>query len=404
MCSIIKTRLYKYYTELVLITDITLKFIKDNDLIVQGGMAINFALQERDHDGIYRQDEIVDVDMLSMNFYDDSNRLALELSKHVTGIDCIGGMHPRTRRIRHNFHPIVDITYVAREPPSIRSTRHGIRFMTPMQLRVSIYIVLSEPCTHALHEEIVTRFDKDSKRLALLDKYWPITLQPLSDSSLVTISVDTKRFPPASEVAYTGIYAYALYYNRASNRSDAVPVSISNDNSITIPANYSKYFIVSFYDYIKKYKTKPDAIKVNQHYDALPKSVRYDNNSFEVFDISLVHRTYHEIDNYRIVSIYNVMLYFATMYDITNDDIFLYMLRSTQLLRENNIANDPIFDTAYKSYGDIIENYGSQRDNYNFAIKKKEFKSLPNYFPDDNPTPALGNIADIKRLRNITRY
>src|SRR5579883_1517625 len=80
------------------------KFIIDKKRIVYGGLAIDLSLKSVGHPGIYANDSIPDFDIMSPDFYNDSNELAKVLHQAgLKNISSINASHFSSRRVRTNF-------------------------------------------------------------------------------------------------------------------------------------------------------------------------------------------------------------------------------------------------------------------------------------------------------------
>ena len=101
------------YNDIERALDIVHKFILKKQRILYGGMAIDLALKAKKHKGIYREDAVPDYDFMSPDFFKDSLELADILYKAgFQNVGAINAIHVSTRRVRIDFIPIADITYV----------------------------------------------------------------------------------------------------------------------------------------------------------------------------------------------------------------------------------------------------------------------------------------------------
>jgi hypothetical protein len=150
------------------------KFIIDKKLVCYGGTAINNILPK--YAQFYKRDiEIPDYDFFSANALDDAKELAdIYYKEGYTDVEAKSGVHYGTFKVFVNYIPIADITYL--HPDIYKSiTKHaiqiaGIKYAPPDYLRMAMYLELSRPAGD------VSRWEKVSKRLAILNKFHPMKL------------------------------------------------------------------------------------------------------------------------------------------------------------------------------------------------------------------------------------
>ena len=148
-------------------------FIKHKNLICYGGTAINNILPSEDQ--FYNKEvEIPDYDFFTTNALDDAKELAdIYYKKGFTDVEAKSGQHHGTYKVFVNYIPVADITllpkgiYNAIKKDAIRVG--GILYTPPNYLRMSMYLELSRPAGDT------SRWEKVMKRLALLNKNYPIT-------------------------------------------------------------------------------------------------------------------------------------------------------------------------------------------------------------------------------------
>lgn len=147
------------------------KFIKDNNLICYGGIAINNILPKRDQ--FYKPSEFPDYDFFSNDALNHAKKLADIYSKLGFGnVEAKSGMHYGTYKVYVNFLNIADITqlddiYYENLKKSAKVVK-GIMYCPPDFLRMSLYLELSRP------KGDVSRWEKIFPRLRLLNKKFPI--------------------------------------------------------------------------------------------------------------------------------------------------------------------------------------------------------------------------------------
>ena len=148
-------------------------FIKQKNLICYGGTAINNILPSEDQ--FYNKElEVPDYDFFTVNALEDAKELAdIYYKKGFTDVEAKAGQHHGTYKVFVNYIPVADITllpkqiYNALKKDAIRVG--GILYTPPNYLRMSMYLELSRPAGDT------SRWEKVMKRLALLNKNYPIT-------------------------------------------------------------------------------------------------------------------------------------------------------------------------------------------------------------------------------------
>ena len=148
------------------------RFIKKHELVCYGGTAINNILPEEAQ--FYdKKTEIPDYDFYSPKALEHAKDLADEFYEHgFSEVEAKSGMHHGTYKVFVNFVGIADITQL--DPTLFKNIRadaikvDGILYAPPNLLRMGMYLELSRP------EGDVSRWEKVSKRLALLNKHHPL--------------------------------------------------------------------------------------------------------------------------------------------------------------------------------------------------------------------------------------
>jgi hypothetical protein len=148
-------------------------FITQKNLICYGGTAINNILPTEDQ--FYNKElEVPDYDFFTINALDDAKELAdIYYKKGFTDVEAKAGQHHGTYKVFVNYIPVADITLLPK--PIYNSLKKdairvgGILYTPPNYLRMSMYLELSRPAGDT------SRWEKVMKRLALLNKHYPIT-------------------------------------------------------------------------------------------------------------------------------------------------------------------------------------------------------------------------------------
>ena len=155
------------------IIDIVEEFIKRKKLVCYGGTAINNILPEEDK--FYNKEaEVPDYDFFSQNALSDAKELAdIYYKKGFIDVEAKSGQHHGTYKVFVNYMAVADITHLPKDIFNVLKkdtiSVGGILYAPPNFLRMSMYLELSRPAGD------ISRWEKVLKRLALLNKNYPIT-------------------------------------------------------------------------------------------------------------------------------------------------------------------------------------------------------------------------------------
>ena len=148
------------------------EFLQETKRICYGGTAINNLLPI--YEQFYNKEvELPDYDFYSPDPLNDAKNLAdIYYKKGYTEVEAKSGMHPGTFKVFVNYIPVADITFL---PKQLYQTLmndslsvNGIMYCSINYLRMSMYLELSRP------QGDVSRWEKVLKRLALLNKHYPL--------------------------------------------------------------------------------------------------------------------------------------------------------------------------------------------------------------------------------------
>ena len=200
------------YRNLLRAIEIVKEFIIDNNLIIYGGSAIDYALRLKGAK-IYPDDLIPDLDFYSPNNVPDSYKLAdILYNAGFKEARSINALHMETMRVdAETNHFVADITYrpaeIFADLPFLEYNK--MRIIHPDFQRLDLHSSLSFPYDNSPREVIFDRWRKDITRFNKLNEYYPIApranLIPLRD---VTIPDNTRKY------VFTGFAAYAILYTK----------------------------------------------------------------------------------------------------------------------------------------------------------------------------------------------
>lgn len=205
------------------------QFIAQNDAVIYGGTAIDYALRLVG-DKIYPDDMLAvpDLDF----FLEDSVNKAYELAQtfYDAGFEsarAIKAQHIETMRVDvGDNHFIADISRAPAEVLRIIPTVSygGMRCVHPDWQRVDLHSSLAFPYDNPPTEVIFARWKKDIERFNLLDKHYPIeSLGGDTDGSLPRVELSAAVVARARALpgAVTGWLAFSLYESLLTGRRSA---------------------------------------------------------------------------------------------------------------------------------------------------------------------------------------
>jgi hypothetical protein len=184
--------------------------------VCYGGTAINNILPEMAQ--FYdKKTEIPDYDFYSPNALEHAKDLADEFYENgFSEVEAKSGMHHGTYKVFVNFVGIADITQL--DPTLFKNIRaeaikvDGILYAPPNLLRMGMYLELSRP------EGDVSRWEKVSKRLALLNKHHPLKAEGCTPDKLMIPFQTPKKH-----------YNNANAFNKSPTADDIDTVSNSHE-------------------------------------------------------------------------------------------------------------------------------------------------------------------------------
>ena len=170
------------------IIDIVEKFIIRKKLLCYGGTAINNVLP---HDAQFYDYsmEIPDYDFYSNNSLNDAIELAdIYFKNGFKDVEAKSGKHKGTFKVFVNFIPIADITYMNKVLFNnlLRDSivKNGIHYVPVNFLRMGVYLELSRP------KGDISRWEKVTKRLNLLNEYYPFNEMDCKQVDFTTNVID----------------------------------------------------------------------------------------------------------------------------------------------------------------------------------------------------------------------
>ena len=350
-----------YYSYIETALDIVKKFILKKNLILYGGMALDFSFQLK---GSFLYDPslnmIPDYDSYSPTPIDDAYELADILHKAgLPEVNAINALHITTMRVRIGSRAVADISYVPlniyKHLPTLSvSGKDKFRFINPIFQRIDLHESLTEPFRDPPNEVILNRFAKDIKRFKLVEEKYPVQI---STPSIELKEISFKHFD--TDVLFVGYVSYALHYMQLtqlikkykirdiSNRMEdifEIPIQIDK-KGITISVPYISSIIDSISLYtddfemiVKEIGSKKKPKYHNTFLDrSRPRMVSVsDKINWEIFDNRRSIKTYVPLNingvDVKVASVQLTLMYFLQRYFEYSNDIYLYFYKSTLMI------------------------------------------------------------------------
>lgn len=258
--------------------NITLDYIRENKLMLTGGMSIDLALREKNK-SIYEDEQLADYDILSDKNLYHSYELAKRLcNAGLPDINVINAVHITTVRVRIKRSVLLDATFVPESIfPKIPSllTSDGLYIVHPhyqlIDQRSSLSMLLADK---GMDLNIFLRLQKDIERNELLRESYPIekndykiTYTSLSipleyivvdDAYINQLNPDVFVYTGTSCI--TGYLAYHLYMNMDDPKK--YPIIIKDGNLIIdIPSTMKISLLAYDVDKLKKLLHNPSTYR-----------------------------------------------------------------------------------------------------------------------------------------------
>jgi hypothetical protein len=205
-------------------------YIRRQQLILVGGMAIDMALRSLNRDlRLYADNKLPDYDFYSPDFHGDAYRIGASLGETREGVSVINAFHASTMKVRLNFQEVADISYI---PPDVYGriptlTHQGFRIVHPWFQMVDQHRALSFPFEKPPLETVLGRWKKDITRYDLLNENFPVKPDKIPADSH-TFTVDLKKNPVCVAGETALLYWLQEGYKAGFKPSEAPPAWLSS--------------------------------------------------------------------------------------------------------------------------------------------------------------------------------
>lgn len=356
------------------------EFIIKKELILYGGLAIDYALRLKG-DKLYNDYEHPDFDVFSPNHVEDCQEIVDKLySMGFRNVIAIRAMHPQTMRVRCDFLYILDISYIPnsvfKKIPILKY--NGIAFVDPIYQMMDMHLSLCFPFS-GFPENVTFRWSKDIKRFNLINKYYPPNIYLNNGRKLIgnktsrprSLNADNRHIKPKfikleanleilppfvvenrheSLLAITGFGAYAIIRNSLDTIAELLNINLKTTIpklDIQFSKDFKKLFLevpdvegrnnINFITY--KYISVIDMIKNEEHIERYKpyldinfEYIHFKNITISSTENSLISALFinhclntkdGEKRGIYVASIQHVLLYFLFQFHITDYKIYI---------------------------------------------------------------------------------
>jgi len=307
-------------------------FIKSNERILVGGMAIDMALRSVG-DKLYGDNKFPDYDFISVEFFKDAYDLGNMIAEKYSNISIINAFHASTMRVRVEFQEAADITYV---PKNIHDKipflkYNNFKIVHPHYQFIDQHRALSTPFENPPNETFTSRWKKDIQRYSLLYKHFPI--KSVKPKQKIDLIIHELNYNKLSEVCICGYAAVAFWIQSATldgykppsdkNLSDCFNLGWKkSDGKITCMVPKLSMLSDDFEEVIKELPGK-SVDYYNAVLDKINRKIIVSDNKkrYEIIDNKGSMRSAHKIDDKLFVSnIQGIMCYLLTNNLLLDDE------------------------------------------------------------------------------------
>ncbi len=216
-----------HHVELAQIYAMVADFIRRNDRILVGGMAIDYALRAV-KSKLYSLDNI-DYDFITPEFHLDAYNLGNAIAEKFTDISVICAKHMGTMRVRYKFMAVADITYVPKVLfDKIKTINYeGFKIIHPWFQQIDQFRAMRNMLEEPPMEPLLSdRIQKDVKRFKLVHSKYPF--DKISKPKLTE-----KKIPIYKDKVLTGFAAGMYWLNKVDSKTGST-LDSSDTNHILL--------------------------------------------------------------------------------------------------------------------------------------------------------------------------
>lgn len=344
-------------------TKLVRQFIIDKQLIITGGLVIDYALRLKG-EKIYEDYEVPDYDIFSPNNAKDASELFMILYENgFSNISLLPGLHPSTVKVYIYKDCIADLTFINKESfdkMADTALRYDdLLFRSPYFQYPDMHRALTYPYENEPRETINNRWVKDFERFSKLYKYYPICDSVLSESKLANDK-------SLNKLVVAGLEAVD-YYLGTNYKRNAAYLMNEKDRSV---------FMLEYAGKIKS------ITKYKGFLELLPSREIVEMKSGETVEIiNCQHKT--SIKN-GYVSVNFCVIYCYSMFMVTDDEVY-------------NKAYCELLNLLAKAYEEGNTDYYPSIVTYGDEVKGIEGEKVPQVHLKDSDDEETRN-AEIAKL------
>jgi hypothetical protein len=242
----IPIRNHAQFSQFVIAQEIVRSYIQNNDCIIYGGMAVDFALRASGGGNhIYDDDELPDYDFFAPDNVKAAHDLVSILSRKIGndgGFNIYAGRAIYVRTMKVAVGPnnwVADITYI---PPALfkqipTMTYDGMRYVHPHFQFNDLHSSLAFPYDAAPREVVFARWAKDIARFNKLYAAYPIT-EKTTSPELIATNIPREI---VNHIVLQGYAAYSAYYTQIKPYLNNDSIVVARDMSVTAQGSISVY-------------------------------------------------------------------------------------------------------------------------------------------------------------------
>lgn len=396
------------------ILEIVAQFIKDRELILYGGEAID-RLMRLQGSQLYKDHQIPDYDFFSKDSVSDAYDLTEILrNKGYHPTDAIVARHMQTMRVRYNFNYVADISYIPEnvyeKMKSMAKNYNGMLIISPYVQFIDQHLSLSKPFSFFPNENMYGRWKKDLNRYNMLYNKYPIEIKDKNKNSIPNFKKDkihlSINFVDNNNLVIHGFISYAKLYQifiKIANKTKVpykknlvIPLDFSvKDNNMY--ADCPKSFLPCVLsnrplDVINKFSD--DSLMIYRSYLEF-RPVLYKFGGIDMFDVSLdpISINSLSVDGklLKFSCVQYLLLYFLYYYLFENQEICKYfylslieMINTMEKILDRDLFVISPFCLSTNNYGD---NFHDERYYVQQNIDITGESPLPEVYFENNPRP-----------------
>jgi hypothetical protein len=332
------------------------RFIIQNELIVYGGLAIDYALRLK-NDSIYHKNDIPDYDCISDKNVDLAYDLGERLHKlGFENVKVIKAIHEITMRVRINLITVMDLSYYPSKYYNQCKTLNyeGIKIIHPDIQRLDMHKAFCFPFNNSPMEDIFHRWEKDIIRFNKYEKYYPLKYEPI-DYDIKYYTFKLPDIITSKKIAFHSFAAYALYYRALAKmvkEKDMLNIKKININFGSTHCSLEMPFKANLCLVSSEYEPEYHSLL-----EKVPKSTIV-NGNVSIYITNLL--TIVQDEGIQIVNIQYVLMHFLFFYNFFEDysikliykNFYIYTLRMIEIaekIKNNKLAE--IFLPSIKNLG-----------------------------------------------------